>query len=173
MRKRIKEPPPEFFRFQQWYNCAGAEVERCFICDKEIRKGVHDLVLDRIYCFSHADEDGVKDRYYYDLRCYVCGRFVKPDGDLDVPWGSVVSTEPPPERRYCPVCAEKEKAYHIKHGWVPTCYVQATWQVEAAKELEKGLDQKRIYADYEIEAAEDWMDGQRGFTPKNGGDGHD
>lgn len=79
-------------------------------------------------------------RYYYDLRCYVCGRFVKPDGDLDVPWGSVVSTEPPPERRYCPGCAKKEKAYHIKHGWVPTCYVQARWQVEAAVELERQAD---------------------------------
>lgn len=79
-------------------------------------------------------------RYYYDLRCYVCGRFVKPGGDLDVPWGSVSSTEPPPERRYCPVCCEKEKAYHIKHGWVPTCYVQATWQVEVAKELELRAD---------------------------------
>lgn len=77
------------------------------------------------------------DRYYYDCRCYVCGRFVKPDCDLDVPWGSVVSTEPPPERRYCSLCADKEKAYHIKHRWVPTCYVQAQWQIEAAAELER------------------------------------
>ena len=60
-RKRIKEPPPEFFRFQTWYNCAGAEMEECCVCGKEISRGVHDLGLDKIYCFTHAKGVGFED----------------------------------------------------------------------------------------------------------------
>jgi hypothetical protein len=52
--KRIKEPPPEFFRFQKWYNCIGGKVERCCVCDKEIRRGYCDLQFGKVYCFKHG-----------------------------------------------------------------------------------------------------------------------
>ncbi len=64
--KRIKEPPPEFFRFQKWYNFFTDKLERCCVCERSIRKGIHDLKLDLIYCFDHADEDGPKRRIYAD-----------------------------------------------------------------------------------------------------------
>lgn len=58
MRKRIKEPPPEFFRFQKWINFFSDKRECCCVCNKSIRMGIHDLLLDKIYCQEHADEDG-------------------------------------------------------------------------------------------------------------------
>ncbi len=57
--KRIKEPPPEFFRFQTFYNMGGAKrSDRCSVCQKSISSGIHDLGLDILYCHDHADEDG-------------------------------------------------------------------------------------------------------------------
>ena len=61
MRKRIKEPPPEFFRFQRFYNFAGVEAEACCVCNKKIHTGIHDLMENKIYCLRHADEDGPTD----------------------------------------------------------------------------------------------------------------
>jgi hypothetical protein len=60
MRKRIKELPPEFFRFQTFYNMEGTKSDRCTICQKTISSGIHDLVLDILYCHDHANEDGRK-----------------------------------------------------------------------------------------------------------------
>jgi len=52
--KRIKEPPAEFFRFQQFYNCVGAKVEECCICGLPITTGIHDLLKNLIYCMRHG-----------------------------------------------------------------------------------------------------------------------
>ncbi len=62
-RKRIKEPPPEFFRFQKFLSdMDDVPKVTCCLCGRSIGNGIHDLELDLIYCYGCADEDGVKEK---------------------------------------------------------------------------------------------------------------
>ncbi len=73
-----------------------------------------------------------KDRYYYDLRCYWCGRFVSPDADSESPYGRATDIEPPPDRLYCPRCAESKKKDYISGGRIrDDVYRKSRWQTEA------------------------------------------
>lgn len=48
----------DIFRFQRFYNYASTPRNKCSICRKYIDTGIHDLLMDLIYCHDHADEDG-------------------------------------------------------------------------------------------------------------------
>lgn len=74
-------------------------------------------------------------RWFYDLRCCVCGRFVPSDADSEGPYGGPTDIDPPPDQFYCAECALKEKEDHIKAGWVPAVYRKAKWQLEVAQAL--------------------------------------
>ena len=80
-------------------------------------------------------------RYYYDLHCYHCGRFVKSDADSDTPYGNHFDIEPPPDRYYCELCAEKQYRLYASGGRVQEhfAYRKSRWQIEAEEFLE-GLE---------------------------------
>ena len=71
-------------------------------------------------------------RWYYDLRCYYCGKFVKPDADSEAPYGNHFDMEPPPDRLFCDACAESKKRAYISGGKVRNdVYRKSKWQTEA------------------------------------------
>lgn len=78
-------------------------------------------------------------RYYYDLRCYECGRFVKHDADFSVPFGGALASEIPDKRYYCDSCVEKLVRRYRGRGWIPEHWISAKWHVK----VKKILDQRR------------------------------
>jgi len=76
--------------------------------------------------------------HWYRHRCCICGRFCKWDADNSTPFGDSSNYEPPEPNYYCERCAEAEKQYHIEARWLPTNWVPAHWEYEAAAILKMG-----------------------------------
>ena len=75
------------------------------------------------------------DKYYYDIRCTVCGRFCKSTCDSGTPYGNSLDTEPPEDEYWCDSCAKKEEDHYVKEGRVPDYWIQPKWVRKAAKSL--------------------------------------
>lgn len=84
----------------------------------------------------------IKERYYYNLRCCICGKFVKPDADCATHYGSADDAEPPDEVLFCPACIEVEKEWHRKYRSLPHYWRQPNWAYELAEELD--MEEVRI-----------------------------
>lgn len=74
-------------------------------------------------------------RWYYDLRCCHCGRFVKPDADSSAPYGRYDDLDPPEDEYYCNECIKRLKAEYIAAKRVPVEYRLAHWQQQVIDEL--------------------------------------
>jgi len=62
-------------------------------------------------------------RYRYDIRCSVCGRFVKwEECDSAVPYGSWYDIDEPDEELYCQKCVEQFKEEAISDGYLLNCF---------------------------------------------------
>lgn len=75
------------------------------------------------------------ERWYYNLRCHFCGRFVKPDADFSVPYGSYYDMEPSYPEYYCPLCIERLEQRYRGYGRPPQDWTKSHWGRKLAKEL--------------------------------------
>lgn len=74
-------------------------------------------------------------RWYYDMRCCHCGRFVKPDADSAAPYGRCTDLDPPDDEYYCDKCIKRLKAEYIAAKRVSCEYRLAWWQEQVIDAL--------------------------------------
>jgi len=88
-------------------------------------------------------------RYYHNIRCDHCGKFISKPADWYVNFGSYGDTKPPDEIFLCEKCLKEEIDYYRKVRRMPHHYIHANYEEDLAKELGFVIDENSPWDEVE------------------------